>query len=368
MILRPTAVRIDVDAFQHNLEYFRAKTDKTMMIVVKADAYGHGDVILSRYANEWGYSHFAVSSLEEGIHLRRAGIRGMILVLGPVQPHNAGYAKEYDISLTVPSLEFVRSLGSDAQGLKVHLKADTGMNRIGLRTIEELNEAIPLLEEKGAVIEGIFSHYAKADEPDSDFTDVQFSRFREMVRATGYPFDWIHIDNSDGILRQKESFTNMARLGIGAYGYAAYDEDRLKPVLSWETKIAMTKMVHAGDMVGYGGQYVAEKDEWISTIPVGYADGLLRRNTGRRVWVGGTYAQLVGRICMDQCMIRTERRFPEGTPVEIIGPHVPLTQMCADLDTIPNEILTTITSRVPRVYYRRGKEAGVDPRRFPEAL
>ncbi|MBQ1506667.1 MAG: alanine racemase [Erysipelotrichales bacterium] len=358
-----TWAEVDLDAFHSNLDLYRDLSHKTVMIVVKANAYGHGDAYMSRCANTWGYDHFAVSSLEEAIHLRNNGVTGMILILGAIIPGLAHVAIQHDLSVTVPSMEFVTELYEDLHGLKCHIKVDTGMNRIGFHDADEIREAIEILESRGASVEGIFSHYATADEPEKPMMNAQFLKFRETVNSLDHSFRYIHMANSDGVFHNPdETFTNMIRPGIGLYGYA--DHPDLKPVLSLYSSLTLVKKVHAGETVGYGASYTASHDEWIGTMPIGYADGWDRKNASRYVSVGGEICPFAGRICMDQSMIRLPYEIPVHTPVELFGKDIPLTVCAKELDTIPHEILCRIAERIPRFYTSAKKTVHLSEERF----
>ncbi|MBQ2310535.1 MAG: alanine racemase [Erysipelotrichales bacterium] len=361
-----TWAEIDLDAFHSNLDLYRKISGKDVMIVVKANAYGHGDAYMARCANSWGYDKFAVSSLEEGIHLRQNHVTGMVLVLGAILPTLEHVAVKYDLSLTIPSIEFVKELPEDLRGLHVHIKVDTGMNRIGFHSAEEIKEAVRILFARGAIVEGIFSHYATADVRDDAFMKTQYERFVCTVKAVDYPFRYIHMSNSDGVFHNPENFTNMIRPGIGIYGYA--DHPDLKPVLSLYSSLTLVKKIHAGETVGYGATYTAEKDEWIGTMSVGYADGWDRRNAHRCVSINGVRVPHVGRICMDQSMVRLPEYIEPHTQVELFGKTIPLTEVTRDLETIPHEILCRISERIPRFYLSENKTVHISEERFHDEL
>ena len=361
MYYRDTWLNIDLDAYKANLESYRKNTNKKLILILKANAYGHGDIMMAKYALKMGYDFFGVSSLDEALHLRLNGISGEILILGYTDAKDAAIAKEHNITLCVPSLDFVKDL-AEVKDLKVQIKLDTGMSRIGLRTKEELNEAIETLEKKKVKITGVFSHYAKSDCADEEYSKLQFLKFKELITDSNYSFPLIHIANTDGIEMMPEDFSNTMRLGLGAYGYSSFRT--LQPCLSLYTKIAMIKKIEPGTLVSYGCHYQANKSEWLATLPIGYADGFWRKNTGRKVYLDGEYGEIVGSICMDQMMVVLPHYYPENTPVELLGEHLKLKEMAAELDTIPYEILVALTSRITRVYTEKGQIVLTDNQRF----
>ena len=363
MYYRDTWLDIDLDAYKANLELYRKNTNKKLILILKANAYGHGDIMMAKYAQKLGYDFFGVSSLDEAMHLRLNGISGEILILGYTAAEYASVAKEHNITLCVPSLDFVKDLPT-IEDLKVQIKLDTGMSRIGLRSEEELKDAIELLEAKKVKITGVFSHYACSDCADEKYSQIQFLKFKELIQSCNYKFPLIHIANTDGIEKMPEDFSNTMRLGLGAYGYSSFVT--LHPCLSLYTKIAMIKKIEPGTLVSYGCHYEANESEWLATLPIGYADGFWRKNTGRKVYVNGEYGKIVGSVCMDQMMVVLPHYYPENTTVELIGEHLNLKEMASELDTIPYEILVALTDRITRVYTENSQIVLTDNQRFPK--
>ena len=357
-----TWAEIDLNAFHDNITYYRENTDKEVMLVLKANAYGHGDIVLAQHAESWGFHHFAVASIDEGIHLRKYGIQGYILVLGPTILSQVEKAIEHNIVLTIPSLDYAKSLPDHLDGLKVHIKIDSGMHRIGIRTLEEFKETIQCLQNKNITIEGAFSHYAKSDEKTDLTTLNQYEFYKHMIEESGFPFQYIHIANSNAITSTNDSLSNMVRAGIGIYGYSVYD--KMKPVLSLYTRLTQVKKIEANEGVGYGLEYVSQEPEWIGTVSIGYADGWNRMQKNQSVYIDGTITHFVGKICMDQSMIHLDKEYPLDTPVELIGPHISLVERATTLGTIPHEILTSISERVPRLFLEDGKLIEIDYGRF----
>ncbi|MBQ6452692.1 MAG: alanine racemase [Solobacterium sp.] len=346
---RKTWLEIDTDKIRHNIEILRRHSGKELMAVLKANAYGAGDIGVLHAVRAAGIQKIAVSSLEEALHMRRYGDED-ILILGPVAPEHAGICIENRITIPAYDMAMIKALPDDCTGLKVHIKADTGMNRIGLDTLKDIQEAIRILQEKHADVEGIFTHFATADS-DLEYTEIQFDKFSHFVRHAGHDFRYIHCDNSAATMDFQDDLSNLCRIGIAMYGIP---QGELQHAVSFHTAIAMVKKVRRGETISYGTTYTAQQDEWIATLPVGYADGLLRANQGRHLLVNGELCEIVGRVCMDQCMIRLPQEYPVGTPVEIFGEHISVEDMAEDLHTIPYEIFTGISDRVTRIYLDNG--------------
>lgn len=353
---RQTWLEVNLDDIADNVRKIRAICGKRIIAVLKADAYGSGDIQVCRTVLEAGAEMIAVSSSDEGLMLRNEGCQAEIMILGMAQTDDIPLLIENNIAAAAYSLKWAKDAAAKGcRGLKVQMKVDTGMNRIGFRDNAELKEALDILLEAGAVPTGIFTHFACAD-TSREMTDRQYLKFAEAVRYLDYPFEWIHCDNSDATVYFKDPLTNACRLGISLYGISTFQKD-LKYPLAFYTRIGMVKHVGAGETIGYGATYTASEDELIATVPVGYADGFIRKNQGRKVYADGVYAEVVGRVCMDQAMIRLPEYRPEDTVVEIFGPHIPLEQMAADLETIPYEIICLVSPRVTRVYVKNGLKA-----------
>ncbi|WP_035350502.1 alanine racemase [Fictibacillus gelatini] len=367
---RDTWAEIDLTCIEHNIRSIKAiLTPKAhVMAVVKANGYGHGAVEVAKRALEAGASFLGVALLDEAISLREAGIKAPILVLGRVRPQDVAIASNYQISLTVFQSEWVREalehLPSDNR-INVHIKLDTGMGRIGLREIEEVKQLIDLLMPNDKlIIEGIFTHFATADELDSPLVEQQLTKFREMVgwlKEWGVEPAFVHCANSAATLRFPEAPFNLFRVGIAMYGLSPSPELKkvlpvsLKEAFSLHSRLIHVKKIQAGDTVSYGATYTAKGEEWIGTIPIGYADGWMRRYAeGGHVIVGGVKVPIVGRICMDQCMVRLPYEMKIGELVTMIGrqgkEEITIDSLAKQIGTINYEIPCLITARVPRIY------------------
>lgn len=356
-LYRDTYVEIDLDKLKHNVRQVYKKVKKPLMAIIKADAYGHGyQEVAKCLSEEESITMYAVATLKEAIDLRKLGIQGDILILGaiPKEKEDIDLAIAYDISLTLFSLDYLNLLSSliEDKPLKVHIKLDTGMNRIGIRDKKELKEVLQNLDPNKFIVDGIFTHFATAD-GNQEFYQHQLNLFYELVGDMR--FKYIHCDNSASMIYHDETHSNLGRIGIIMYGVdpSGKETNEYQQVMSMYTKVAMVKKLHKGDYVGYGISYRASQDEYLATVPVGYADGIIRKNQGRHVYINGKYYEIVGRVCMDQMMIRVDESVHVDDRVEIFGEHISLASMAKELDTIPYEIMCLITKRVDRVYKKK---------------
>ncbi|ANS77136.1 alanine racemase [Paenibacillus yonginensis] len=365
---RDTWVEVDLDHIAWNIAQIRKQLpeETAFIAVVKANAYGHGDVQVAAAALEAGASYLAVACLDEALALRDKGITAPILVLGATRPVDVSLAAARGITLTIFQKQWVNDARMhlhDKDRLKVHVKVDTGMGRIGIRSSEELTEIEGLIQADDRLEwEGIYTHFSTADEPDTAYFERQLGLFQEMLgRLTRQP-EMIHCSNSAAALRFPKARFNAVRVGLAMYGVtpsdAVKDEAQLplKEAFSLRTKLIHVKKLPKGEKVGYGATYETEEEEWIGTLPIGYADGWIRRLQGQEVLVDGVRAPIVGRICMDQCMIRLPAQAAVGTTVTLIGhadtSFIPVDEIAEKLETIAYEVLCLIGSRVPRIYKR----------------
>lgn len=347
-MLSNTYLKINLDNYRFNINYLKKHSNKNLIAIIKANAYGAVDYKCAEILNEEGIDFFGVSSLLEALSLRRHGINGEILILGYVDPQNLDTVIKNSLSIATVSKDYVNELlNYDISGLKIHLKIDTGMNRIGLFK-DEVKDALNKLLDKGAKVEGIFTHYATSDE-DLKFTAVQYQRFKDVLHGLNYNFKYIHTSNTDATVAFNDEVSNYVRCGLGLLGYSSYKSE-LKPCASLHSKVINCKLAKKDTAISYGQHYHLLDDEYIATVAIGYADGLLRSNTGRHVYIDGEYAEIVGSICMDQMMVHINKPVAIKSDVEIFGEHISLYDMANDNKTIPYEILTSISDRVTRVY------------------
>ena len=353
---RRTWLQVDLKAIEENVRYIQSVCQKKIIAVLKADGYGCGDIQGCRAVMKGGAYSVAVSSLDEAVMLRNQGFTGSVLVLGTVCAEDIPVLVEKKIACAAYSASWVQlALKQDVKNLIVHLAVDTGMNRIGFKTVEELTEAFKLLEAHGCYIEGIFTHFYSAEEKDHVLTNAQFEKFENAVKALPHSVPLVHCDNCDATFFHKDTLSNACRVGISLYGVSSYDTTLQHPV-SFYTTVMLCKHVPKGETVGYGHTYTTKEDEIILTCPVGYADGLIRENQGRQVYIDGSYGEIVGRVCMDQMMVKLDHEVEIGTPVEIFGPHISLERYSEELHTIPNETLCLISGRVTRKYMYGNEE------------
>ena len=355
---RNSYVEIDLDNLRHNIRFFTSDTDKKLIGVVKADGYGMIDYIEAKTLKEEGVDHFAVSSLDEALNLRDHGIDGSILILGQVPDDSMDLIKKNDLSIVTLSMPFVQR--AQLNGVKVHLKLNTGMNRIGVRT-SEAKRCLDLLKDKGAIIEGVMSHFSSADD-DLEYSKAQYERFKKCVLSLDYDFPLIHMSATDGAIAVDDDICNAQRIGLGLLGLSAY-KTGLKQVISLYSHVSMLKKLEAGETVSYGRHYTSDGNGWLLTIPLGYADGFYRSNTGKKVWCENEYGTIVGSICMDQLMILCEHPHDEGSKVELFGSHIDVAERAKELGTIPYELYTSLSDRLTRKYLKNKKVfMSIDPR------
>jgi alanine racemase len=371
LFYRDTWAEIDLDAISENIHSIKnILPDEIQFIaVVKANAYGHGAAQVAQTALNSGATYLAVAFLDEALFLREHGINAPIIVLGVSRPTDVKIAVQNDIILTAFQYEwFTESLKylNEEDILKVHLKIDTGMGRIGIREPEEVKAIEGFINRVNCFsLEGAYTHFATADELDESYFHMQYQKFREMLNAFNEVPKLIHCSNSAAALRFPAAFCNGVRVGIAMYGLTPSKEmESLLPIplveaFSLHSQIVHLKRLPKGEKVSYGATYETKEEEWIGTLPIGYADGWIRKLQGQEVLIKGKRAEIVGRICMDQCMVRLPGPVPLGTKVTLIGnqlgDQISSNEIAAKLDTINYEIPCMISSRVPRIYIRSGK-------------
>lgn len=368
---RDTWVEINLNHISDNIKEMKRHLHNEVKIfaVVKANAYGHGDVEVAKTALEAGASYLAVAFLDEALTLRKKGITAPILVLGVCRPEDVEVAVINNITLTVFDEEWLRQAGgylSKEQKLIIHIKLDTGMGRLGIRSQQSLMEIERMtLEDSRFLLEGVYTHFATADELDLSYFEQQLARFQEMLTWLKELPEFIHSSNSAAALRFPEAHLNAVRMGIAMYGLAPSLEMvtilpyPLKAAFTLHTKLVHVKKVQKGEKISYGATYETKEDEWIGTLPIGYADGWIRKLQGQEVLVGGKRVPIVGRICMDQCMVKLPSELPVGTPVTLIGQQgeeiITIDEIAKKLDTINYEVICMIAKRIPRIYKKNGQ-------------
>lgn len=372
---RDTWAEIDLDCISENISSVKSLLPKEVDIiaVVKANAYGHGDLQVSKAALDAGASYLAVAFMDEAIALRKKGIKAPILVLGATRAEDIQIAVNHAITLTVFQVDWLQKAKGYLKGnekLPVHIKLDTGMGRIGIRNKEDLKEIeLVLREDQSFYLEGIYTHFATADEVDHTYFKQQLDMFQDMLTVLKEKPRYIHCSNSATTLRFPHAYFNAVRTGIVMYGLspsAAMEPEiqiALKEAFSLRSRLTDVKKLQKGDKVSYGSTYEAKGEEWIGTIPIGYADGWIRKLQGSEVLVEGKLVPIVGRICMDQCMIRLPYEVPIGTIVTLIGINgahfISVNDIAHRLETINYEVPCIIANRVPRLYKKGGQIVGI---------
>ena len=383
-ILRRTWAEIDLDALARDFQAVRqaANPQAKVCCVVKADAYGHGAVRMAQEFESLGADWFAVSNLEEALQLRLAGLNQPILVLGYTPPEEAAALSKHNISQCLYSLDYARELSHCAVEagvtVKVHVKIDTGMSRLGFyyqdisrdeATVQEVKTACTL---PGLYPEGIFTHFAVSDEgtEGDSFTMRQFGCFKEMIESLlreGVSFAVRHCANSAGVFDYPLSHLDMVRAGIVIYGLypsgALRNRPQLSPVLSLRSVVSHVKTVKPGATVSYGRVFTADREMKVATVPVGYADGYPRilSAQGAQVLIGGKRCPILGRICMDQLMadVTALPQVQVGDLVTLIGrdgeEEITVDELAALEGSINYEVVCGLSKRVPRVYLKNGK-------------
>jgi alanine racemase len=367
---RPTVCFIDLAALRWNLHQVKAKVGPTVKILsmVKANAYGHGaPAVAKALADQGGYA-FGVATLEEAIELRQAGIHQPILVVTGVYLEQLGQFIEHRLTPVAHDLEALKLLDRAAQGrgaaLNVHIKIDTGMGRLGFLPAE-IDSWLPSLKKlKALKIEGVFSHFSRAESVQGDYTQKQLRIFQDVVarlRSQGIAPPLAHLANSAATITLPEAYFDMVRPGIMLYGPypspAMMSQIELKPVLSWKTRITQLKKVPCGTSISYGQTFVTQRESFIATLPVGYADGYHRLLSNRgEVLIKGNRAPVAGTVCMDLTMVDVTdiAGVQPGDEVVLLGrqgdQEITADELAGWTNTISYEILTSISARVPRIY------------------
>jgi len=368
--LRPTWAEIDIGAYAHNFREIEKKLRKGVSIlpVVKADGYGHGMEEIARASLSRGAKLLGVANIEEGIFLRKRRITAPILVLGSVYPlSNFSYILRHNLTPSISSLqaseELSRIASRTGKKAKVHIKVDTGMGRIGISAENAAGLVRRVFKLPGINIEGIFTHLAAADS-DYEFTLEQIRKFRSIIdelKRDNIDIKYKHAANSTAILRYPDAHFNLVRPGISLYGLFPFEgaekEIDLQPVMQLKTKIVFIKRVKKGTSISYGRTWKAKRDSIIGTLPIGYADGYNRLLSNRgEVLIRGRRIPIVGRVCMDMCMVDVTS-LPEvkvGEEVVLIGSQgkekITAEEIAKLIGTINYEVACSVTKRVPRIY------------------
>lgn len=366
-----TYAEVNLQAVRHNIEEARKniKSDTKIMAIVKANAYGHGAVPVSK-ALISQVDAYGVAMIEEALELRDAGINKMILILGYTGEEWYEELVKHCISQTIYTYDMAKKLSDVAVSFgkqtPIHIKIDTGMGRIGFAPTEESLDIVEKISHlPGVFIEGIFTHFARADEKTIEAAKEPFARYMQFVQELekkGIRIPIRHVSNSASIISFPEANLDMVRSGITTYGlYPSEDVPKeilkLQPAMSWKSKISFVKPIEPGTSISYGGTFTAEKPMIVATVPVGYADGMKRDLSGKgRVLIHGQYAQILGRVCMDQFMIDVTdiSNVKMGDTVTIFGKDgdkcIPVEEIAELSHSFNYEFVCSISKRVPRKY------------------
>jgi len=370
---RPTWIDIDLGAIAHNLGLVRETlaSETELLIPIKANAYGHGALEVAKLLEHKGVAFLGLATVDEAVFLREKGIRIPILILNAVLEKEIEAVLEHDLIQTISDEESAKQLEKAASRRKrivpVHVKVDTGMGRLGLWHEEAFFLMEALQHYPHLFVEGIYTHFANADETDPKRTKEQLGHFQELIstlKKKSLLPQWRHIANSAGLLYHPESHLNLARPGLAVYGIhpcppreGKEGASQLQPALTLTSRIVYLKRTPKGRKISYGGTYTTSKETLIATLPIGYADGYNRLLSNKgKVLVRGQFAPIVGRVCMDQTMIDVGEvpKVSVGDEVVLIGRQgnheIRVDELATHCNTISYEILTSLSSRIPRCY------------------
>jgi alanine racemase len=362
-----TWLEIDLGVIKNNIKFIKEITGTQIMAVIKANGYGHGVSAVAKAVTEAGAEWCGVARMEEAIKLRLAGVESQILVLGYAPPELIPEAIQKNIHVAIYDVQMARDYDTFAKGaagrLTAHLKVETGMGRLGMPVDQVLDFLTEFRDHQRIDIDGIYTHFGRADEPDVESTNQQLACFNgllDRLRKADVCPDMIHAANSAAILNYPEAYYDLVRPGIIVYGLApspsAKLPDNLSPALTWKARLTSVRRLPPGHGVSYGAVYVTNAEERIGVIPVGYGDGF-RRVPGQQALVRGQRVDVVGRVCMDQCMLQLDA-VPDavmGDEVVLLGrqgaQEITADDLAARWDTLNYEVVCALADRLPRVYY-----------------
>lgn len=368
--MRSTQAYIDTDALAWNVSLVRHRVgDRRLLGMVKANAYGHGMVEVARVLLASGVDVLGVAFVDEALVLRRNGIAAPIMVLTPTEFHEAATVVEHGLEVVICDIQQARRLSAVARSsgrIDAHVYIDTGMHREGFLPHDAVDSILALKDLEGLHCKGICTHFATADDVNSGFVAEQVERFVEVLEsctAAGMTFSYVHAANTGGIWNTVDALFTMVRPGLSLYGYSVVpaDELPLRPVMSLVSRVLSTRRIAAGESVSYGRRWYATEATTIATIPIGYGDGYGRELAGKaQCLINGRRYPIVGTICMDECMVNVgDDAVAVGDSVVLMGTantnegspmHIDARVLAEWANTIPYEITTAVTARVPRRY------------------
>jgi alanine racemase len=361
-----TWTEIDLEAIRNNVALIREQTRVQVMAVVKANGYGHGLIPAAKAAINGGATWLAVARIEEAEALRESGLKDPILVMGYTPEDKVDSAIKLDISITIWDGDQVSRVSNAAKKLsrnaKIHLKVDTGMSRLGVQPEETLELVQRIADQESLTFEGVFTHYALADQDIQSVTDEQEMAFRSILTSLS-KYNWlppiVHSANSAAAISRPSSYFNLVRPGIAIYGLrpsiSAQLGNKFRAAMVWKTVLSQVKTLPPGCGISYGHEYVTQKEERIGTLSVGYADGF-RRVPGNKVLIGGKIIPVVGRVCMDQVCVQLDEvpSAKAGDEAVLIGSQgdqrITAEQVADKWGTINYEVVCGVSARVPRIY------------------
>lgn len=368
-------VEVDLDALCHNVyKISTLLSEKSqIMAVVKADAYGHGAIMIAKELENLGITFFAVATIDEAITLRKNNIQSDILILGYTSPHLAHFLKEYRLTQTVIDYNYGRMLNDMNYDIHIHIKIDSGMHRLG-EDYQDISHIKKIYQLSYLHVTGVFSHLCVADsqsKKDILFTKKQFSHFHKTInqlQLAGLNVGKVHMQSSYGLLNYNEEQFDFARIGISLYGVQSSFDDyiknhlALKPILSIQSRIVCIHQIKKGAFIGYGRSYQMQHNSMVAVVPIGYADGLPRHLSSHQdVLIHGQRAPIIGKICMDQLMIDVTHihNIHVNDIVTIVGGNgnqiIHIEEISKNAQTISNEVLSRIGQRLPKIYIKKGK-------------
>ena len=354
-LTRNTYAKINLDNIQSNVEKIinRYNDYKYYFGVVKANCYGHYDIKTVEKIIQGGCNYLAVATLDEALYIRKYIKNIPVLCLGPIPVQFIEKVKENDITITINSMDYmVELMNKDINGIKAHIKINTGMNRLGMKDKQEVKNVIELAKEKGIKLEGIYSHIYEATNKELYNKQIEiFKKILEFIDAKNI-FKIIHISASDALsLYEKPEFVNGCRLGIIMYGFTELKDLDLKSTFELYSEVIQINTLNKGETVGYNGIYTAEEDgERIAVVSIGYDDGIIRKNTGRYVYINDEKYQIVGNICMDMLFVKIDDKVKLHDKVVMLKDIEHINEVAKHLETIPYEVLCTVGQRVKRIY------------------
>ena len=355
---RKTWYEVDLDNLASNAGRLREiHADKTLIAVVKADAYGHGAVKVVKRLRQEGIEFFAVSLLEEALELRAAFSDVTILMMGVLMPENLNLVAKHDIVFTLSDYKLFEAVKVFSGKLRFHLKFDSGMNRLGFKDINDFNLVYETFESNPSKhIEGVYSHLATSD-GDEAYVNTQYKRFIKAINSLPNQPNIIHLSNTSAWLKHESIFDGFthARVGIGLYGYTLESVDYgLTPIGTLKTIVSQIKTLAPGELLGYGITFQAESLTRIAILPIGYADGWIRKHKGHTVLIKGKPYPIVGNVCMDQLFVKIDDTVKLDDEVILMGPgKLDADVIAQHLKTISYEVLCSISNRVPRLYIEK---------------